>query len=203
MRLAAWPAGLDPVELAGVLEGRPDAVSGWPPATLGELALALDHPDALVAALRGTTTPVRQAIDALLALGGRRAASALAALLEGLPGPGHEQAVDGVLGELRAAALAWPGEGDRIEVSPNLHQVVPAPLGLGPPARRIWSEQNVTAIEQAVRALGGRPTGLKTVKLETLLTLLGDAERVRQRAAQAPPSVAEGLRRMAWAGVAE
>src|SRR5205085_18612 len=125
-------------------------VLGLPPATIGELALALDRPDTLLAALRALTTPARQVLEALLALGERRTRSALVALLAGPPGPEHERDVDAVLAELRAGALVWWGAGDRIEVSPGLATVLPAPLGLGPPARRVWSEQNVPAVEQAL-----------------------------------------------------
>jgi hypothetical protein len=203
IRLAEWLAGLDAAELAAVLERRPDAVVGLPPATLGELALALDSSHALVAGLRGLTTPGRQVLEVLLALGERRTRRGLVSLLAGRPGSAHEQAVDAVLAELRTAALAWPGEGDRIEVSPGLATVLPEPLGLGPPSRRVWSEQTVTAVEQALRALGGRPRGNKAEKLDSLVSLLADADRVREVAASAPPPVAEDLRRLAWSGVEE
>ena len=199
-RLTDWLSSMDAAELAAVLSRRPDAVLGRPPATLGELAMALDRPDTLLATVRGLTTPARQVLEALLALGERRTRPALIALLDGPPGREHEQAVDAVLGELRAAVLAWPGEGDRIEVSPTLGEVLPAPLGLGPPARRIWSEQNVTAVEQALRAFGARPRGPKAEKVEALIALLADADRVREQAASAPVPVAAGLRRLAWSG---
>src|SRR5919202_50468 len=78
---------------------------GSPPASLGELALALPRPDPLVAALRSQTTPARQVLDALLALGEHRTRSSLVTLLDGPPGPEHEQAVDALLAELGASAL--------------------------------------------------------------------------------------------------
>ena len=108
--LAEWLSGLDADALEALLDRRPDAVLGHPPATLGQLAQRLAHPASLAAALRGLNAPALQALDGLLALGERRTRTALAALLAGQPGPEHERAVDAALADLAAAALAWPGQ---------------------------------------------------------------------------------------------
>lgn len=196
--LAEWLHGLDAEALAALLERRPDAVEGRAPSTLGQLALRLEHPGSLAAALRGLNAPALQALDALLALGERRTRVALIGLLAGGPGAEHARAVDAALADLAAAGLAWPGEGDRWEVPIALAEVLPPPLGLGPAARVVWGEQNVGAIDRALRALGRRPEGRKADKLATLLELLSDPDVVRERAASALPAVAEELRRMAW-----
>lgn len=199
--MADWLSRLADDALAAVLDRRPDAVLGRPPSTLGLLAERLSHPASLVAALRGLSTPGLQIVEALQALGERRTRAALIDLLDGPPGVEHEAAVDAVLAELTTAALVWPGEGDRLDVPSGLGQVLPAPLGLGPPARAVWAQQTVDAIARALRALGGRPEGNKANKLEALLARFADPERIRAQAAQAPPAIAADLRRLAWAGV--
>src|SRR6185312_16739191 len=54
-----------------------------------------------------------------------------------------------------------------------------------------------------LRAMGGRPRGNKAEKVDALVSLLSDADRVRNHVASAPPPVAEDLRRLAWAGADE
>ncbi|NYJ05365.1 hypothetical protein GGQ55_001643 [Geodermatophilus daqingensis] len=58
-------------------------------------------------------------------------------------------------------------------------------------------------MEMALRALGGRPRGNKAEKVEALLAVLADPDRVRALVRLAPPSVAEGLRTMACTGTDE
>lgn len=196
--LAEWLHGLDSEALAALLDRRPDAVEGRAPSTLGQLAQRLEHPGSLAAALRGLNAPALQALDALVALGERRTRAALLGLLAGEPGSEHEAAIDAALADLVAAGLVWPGEGDRWQVPGTLAEVLPSTLGLGPSARVVWSEQNADVIGRAVRGLGRRPEGRKADKLATLLELLADPDVVRERAASAPPAVADELRRMAW-----
>lgn len=196
--LADWLARQHGDALAALLDRRPDVLAGHPPATLGQLAERLGHPSSLVQAVRGLTTPALQALEALRALGERRTRAALGELLHGRPGPEHEAAVDAALTQLGAAALVWPGAGDRLELPAGLAEIFPRPLGLGSPARELWQDQNVEAIARAVRALGGRAEGRKADKLAALLPLLADPDRVRARAEAAPPQVAMGLRQLVW-----
>ncbi|SDY38398.1 Helicase conserved C-terminal domain-containing protein [Modestobacter sp. DSM 44400] len=202
--LADWLAGLDQDALAELLTRRPDAVTGRPPGSLGELAERLTHPESVAATLRGLPAPFLQMVEALHALGECRTTTALIDLLDDAGrGTDHPTAVRAVLTELTRLAVVWPGPGDEWETPARLSELFPKPLDLDPPLRELWREQTADTINRTLRLLGHQRVGRKAESLDLLLAVLSTPETVRALAAQAPAQVAADLERLAQTGSAD
>ncbi|MEW9533510.1 helicase-associated domain-containing protein [Microbispora sp. NPDC049125] len=191
--LLEWLAGLDEKELAGVLAVRPDVLLPVPPRRLAELADRLDDPESVYLVLSRSPVPCLVLAQAVLvaALAGRP----LAALMP----EGFDYA--GELDELERRALVWR-EGEGLRICSALHEVLPAPLGLGPSLTEILTQITVAELADLFKRLGGTGTGRKAVLVDSITAILADDERLAQLVARAPQGTRELLDDFAWRGPA-
>ena len=198
--MTSWLAALDGDGLAAVLSRRPDATAGSIPRTLDELGQRLGHPRSVERVLEAVPTPLRQVSEALLALREPRTEADLRALLERSQ-PDHDAAVASTLQRLYECALAWPAVDGSIGVAAGLAQVIPSPLGLGPPLRSVVDQMTAHSLRRALQKLGEpRPPGRREDAAALLRQRLADPAEVRAIVATAPASIAQQLYAIAGNG---
>ncbi|MBA2640174.1 MAG: helicase-associated domain-containing protein [Nocardioidaceae bacterium] len=196
-----WISSLDAEELAVVLGNRPDALQGVEPRGPVELAHRLAGPHAIVLALQPAPTPVFELLEALVALGVPHR-GALVELLDDSHGTDHPEQVDRVLHWLRTRAIVWPdpsteGAADTLAYPVALHDLMPAPLGLGTPARLLLEPISAANLNTMLTQLGLPRRSTKRATLDAVVTALADGDRIRTLVASAPPEVAAELTRLA------
>lgn len=186
-----WLRGLGEDGLTALLERRPDVLRGVPLRDLTELAARLEQPRSLVAALAELPQPYLQLVEALQALGGASTLGALAGLLAG-EGPEQEAAVAGVVDGLVVRAIARGADG-RVVLPGSVEEILPSPLGLGPPLAALLAGVSVDSMRRYERALGLERQRNRAETVAALLAHLGDVDAVRGLLAAAPPGVVEVL----------
>ncbi len=201
--LSDWLSALDAAELTVVLGHRPDALRGVEPRGPVELAQRLAGPYSIAAALQLAPTPVLELLEALLALGVPDR-QALLRLLDDGGSTDHVDRVDQVLGWLRERAIVWPDadadadDGCGLAYPGALHDLMPTPLGLGMPARRLLEPTPAATLNKVLTRLGLPRQSTKHATLNALVAALSAPERVRALVASAPSGVADELGRLAF-----
>ncbi|WP_299038538.1 helicase-associated domain-containing protein [uncultured Pseudokineococcus sp.] len=192
--LAALPADA----LAALLGHRPDAVVPVPPRDLAELAAHLDEPSSVGGALTRAPLPVLQVVEALLVAGDRPSEAALRRLL------GLEPDDDAL-----APPLDWLAErvlvrrdGDHLVLSPGLREVIPYPLGLGPPLAVLLPELTVAQLTLLLRAHGRPAPGRKAESVAAVHALLSDGDAVRHLVDHLPEDMQRVVGRLLTGGSA-
>lgn len=203
--LQSWLSALDADDLAVTLQHRPDALRCVEPRGPAELAQRLAGGFSVADALQQAHAPVFELLEALLVLGVPRR-DALVDLLDdqhtGDPAE-HDQRVDRVLGWLRERAIVWPGTADTLAYPPVLHELIPNPLGLGTPARRLLGGVSAPALNAILVKLGLPRQKTKQATVDAVVAGLADGHRVRALVAAAPGAVADELTQMALGAPAE
>ncbi|TMR91641.1 helicase-associated domain-containing protein [Nonomuraea basaltis] len=184
-------AGLDEAELASLLAARPDVLRPVPPRRLAELADRLDDPESVLAALSRTPLPCVLLVQAILVAA--RSARPLSSLVT--EGFDHS----GLLDQLERRALVVR-DGNMIQLCPALHEVLPAPLGLGPGLAEILPQITVAELTDMSKRLSGTGTGRKQVLVDSITEILTDSDRLTRLIAHAPQGTRELLDDFAWQG---
>lgn len=190
-------------ELAALLRTRPDLLSPVPndltqlatrAGTRASVARALERLDqfALQTAEALAVAPTPQPGD------GPTVDEALAALL-----PGDEAAgqLPRALGELRAQALLWGGDGQpRLVRTARELLTSPSPTGLGPTLAEAAGTAKLSParLQEMVAAAGLRPTHDPVSALAALTALFGDRTRTAALLAEAPDGAEAVLGKLVW-----
>lgn len=176
-----------PAELATLLRARSDVLVGRAPRTLGELAQRLDSGPSVTTALRRLNAPRLQVVVATTALSGQPTVTRLADFL------GADPRAD--LQALADLDLLWFD--DVVHVDPAVRRQVPDLLELGPPFDELADIFPHQALQITVAALGLARTTSKRAAVEVLGAFFGDADRIRDHAAQFPRDLLIELQQLA------
>lgn len=203
--LHEWLGGHETDALVLLLQDRPDAVRGVEPLDVAELADRLSGAYSLAKSLRSAPAPVLQLLAALLALGEPAHGTALRQLLDDTASDTeaeHATAVDGSIEWLSRRAIVWPSSDDTLHYPVALHSLMPAPLGLGVPARQLLRDATAASLNAMLRELGSATATSRTAAMDAVVAALSDADLVRGLVAGQPGAGLE-LSRLAVAGSAE
>ncbi len=192
---AAWLRGLGEQRLTEVLRLRPDAYAGIEPDSVEELAVRLASFPSVVAALEQLDVRGLEVVEVLQALGD----GASRDRLDGLVGPVlPRKELEEALGTLERLALAWFERDGTLRLPEAMRHLVPAPLGLGAPLRRLLGTTNAEALKQLVRAIGMQPAGRKDENLGKLTAYFSDPKTVRTLVDSGPKATQRLLRELAF-----
>jgi len=190
---------LDEPALTRLLSRRPDVLRGAEPRDLAELGELLNHPASLFAALSTLPRPCLQLAEAVAALGTGTTRARLHDFLDATACSerGHDADVDGMLTELYAMAVAWPGAQDRVIIPDALGPMFGAPLRLGQPLGTLLLTLTVEEMRGIQRALGLDHGRNKAEAMAVLRHHLSQPDIVRAIVAKATPAVRTELMRVA------
>ncbi|HEY8719775.1 helicase-associated domain-containing protein [Pengzhenrongella sp.] len=195
--LRTWLAGRSPEDLEQTLALRPDVLWGAPVSDLDDLADRLVHTASVATSVADLPVPGRQALEVLMAAGAgaslERATDLLDASASGHDGAEHRARVEVVLRALECVALIWPGADGRLVVNPGLRQVIPAPLGLGPPAEILLENVSIVGLKKIVKRRKLPVRQVKAGLVEEIRTFLADPARIRKVLSEAPEPVIRAL----------
>lgn len=194
--LGAWLATLGTAELEELLRARPDVLRHPVPADLGMLAARLSAQASVNRALSELSRPALQVAEALLALGGAASRQELLTLL-GATGEAPAAQADAALAELRALALTWSLDG-RVRLVGGWGAVSPTPLGLGRPARKLYSRLTAEQLDRIGAHLG--VDGLGRAGIDAVVAALTDPGAVHERLTRAGLRLAKAVQKLAWHG---
>lgn len=187
--LSTWLSTLTRDELQAVLVRRPATLRGPEPRDMGELAQRLQHAGSVFEALTSVDLACLQVTEAVLALGDEVTPERLTRLLDGA----RQCDVEAVLARLREHALLWPDGRGRLRFAATLRDVIPSPLGLGPPAIVLLRERTVAELHGMQVALGLPRGGNKRAALDSLVQRLSDLRFLRERIGGLPAPAREHL----------
>ncbi|MDP9397644.1 MAG: hypothetical protein M3P96_07370, partial [Actinomycetota bacterium] len=194
---AAWLRGLGEQRLTEVLRLRPDAYAGIEPDSVEDLAVRLASFPSVVAALEQLDVRGLEIVEVLQALGDGASRDRLDGLVDQVLPRGE---LEEALGTLERLALAWFERDGTLRLPEAMRHLVPAPLGLGAPLRRLLGTANAEALKQLVRAIGMQPAGRKDENLGKLTAYFSDPKAVRTLVDSAPKATQRLLRELAFSG---
>lgn len=180
----AWLRQRDEVQLAELLRRRPDVTMARPPRDLRQLASRLSSADSVETAVSGLDRNCQLVAQALQILGDGAVLADLTAISQNSP------LLPTALDRLGQFGLVWLcGDTDgepHLHIPEGLAGLWEVPLGLGPPAQRLFEMASTSTLRAICRILTITPGRTRASAVEAIIELFQEPEKVTSIVARLP-----------------